>query len=146
MKLVNLREIFMSRHQSKFHLNYLVNDKFFQNGEEENEGGDTPETHKPVVEEEAEEAVAPESPAETGMSELQMAVFANGDGDRTRRDTSQSSNSEDWRNKTANDLLVDLLDPVSHCHLIQGHYKAGQFGAYKATHRLIWEARILLGQ
>ena len=58
--------------------------------------------------------VAPDSPAEPKMSEIQMAVFANGDGpDRARRDTSQSSNSEDWRNKTANDLLVDLLDPVS---------------------------------
>lgn len=45
------------------------------------------------------------------LNELQEAVFANGDADRKRCDTQTSSCSEDWRNKTANDLLIDLLDP-----------------------------------
>lgn len=53
-----------------------------------------------------EESEVVESP-----SVVDAPVFENGDTDRTRRDTMASSNSEDWRNKTANDLLVDLLDP-----------------------------------
>ena len=43
--------------------------------------------------------------------ESEKAVFENGDG-RNRRDTTTSSTSEEWKNKAANDLLVDLLDPV----------------------------------
>lgn len=40
------------------------------------------------------------------------AVFANGDNaSRDRHDTSASNASEEWKNKSANDLLVDLLDP-----------------------------------
>ena len=31
---------------------------------------------------------------------------------RQRHDTATSNASEEWRNKTANDLLIDLLDPV----------------------------------
>ena len=42
------------------------------------------------------------------------AVFANGDNaSRDRHDTSTSNASEEWKTKSANDLLVDLLDPVS---------------------------------
>ena len=40
------------------------------------------------------------------------AVFENGDNGRNRRDTTTSSTSEEWKTKAANDLLVDLLDPV----------------------------------
>ena len=44
----------------------------------------------------------------------QAAVFANGDNaSRDRHDTSTSNASEEWKTKSANDLLVDLLDPVS---------------------------------
>lgn len=40
------------------------------------------------------------------------AVFANGDNaSRDRHDTSTSNASEEWKTKSANDLLVDLLDP-----------------------------------
>jgi len=44
--------------------------------------------------------------------EQQQAVFENGDG-RNRRDTTTSSTSEEWKTKAANDLLVDLLDPIN---------------------------------
>lgn len=44
----------------------------------------------------------------------QAAVFANGDNaSRDRHDTTASNASEEWKTKSANDLLVDLLDPVS---------------------------------
>jgi hypothetical protein len=39
-------------------------------------------------------------------------VYQNGDYMRQRHDTATSNVSEEWRNKTANDLLIDLLDPV----------------------------------
>ena len=39
-------------------------------------------------------------------------VYQNGDFMRKRHDTATSNVSEEWRNKTANDLLIDLLDPV----------------------------------
>jgi len=38
-------------------------------------------------------------------------VYQNGDFMRKRHDTATSNVSEEWRNKTANDLLIDLLDP-----------------------------------
>lgn len=40
-------------------------------------------------------------------------VYQNGDYMRKRHDTATSNVSEEWRNKTANDLLIDLLDPVN---------------------------------
>jgi len=40
-------------------------------------------------------------------------VYQNGDFMRKRHDTATSNVSEEWRNKTANDLLIDLLDPVN---------------------------------
>ena len=65
--------------------------------------------------EDGEACEAAETEQQTALADLQEAVFANGDsGERKRCDTQTSSNSEDWRNKTAQDLLVDLLDPVSY--------------------------------
>jgi len=40
-------------------------------------------------------------------------VYQNGDYMRQRHDTATSNVSEEWRNKTANDLLIDLLDPLN---------------------------------
>jgi len=70
------------------------------------------ELQKRLNGEDGEACEAAENEQQTALAELQEAVFANGDaGERKRCDTQTSSNSEDWRNKTAQDLLVDLLDP-----------------------------------
>lgn len=62
-------------------------------------------------EEKVEEQIKEE---ETVEVKEDVPVYENGDADRTRRDTTNSTTSqEEWRNKTANDLLVDLLDPIN---------------------------------